>query len=372
MADVFDDRLKRLEETGEWWIDPWWRDSQMEFPFPRETATSIIEVLRRHFGAEWARDIANKPRPNIVFPHLCIGGTLMASRFLSSLGEMFLTLEASAGFRQKTEDLRGDKGESAYLELEAARAFARAGYAITFPPEGKNKTPDILVERNGLQIAVECKRLRDEIWESWEEQLTSELLHALPDTKDGKPLTIHVALSPRLTEIRLNEKESSLNEAFLQTILGEIDIALKRSIAEHTPSFTMQLSELATVEVLFRTPNQYSSVTGVERTSPAIFRRVFQNGVLRALEQLPTNIPSAVVVYSKYEPSPQFFRLFFDAACKTQPERFSSLTAVVLCTVSTVFRSSAPYIFPNKYSTFQRCANDAQDVFQTFSGAIVA
>ncbi len=371
MIDKFEERFKRLEETGEWWIDPWWVDTQIEFPFPPKSIDSIVEVFRRHFSAEWVKEIAKNPRPNIVFPALCIGNSLVESRLLGALGAMFLALEASPGFQQKANDLRNNKGESTYLELEAALALTQAGFSIEFPSEGKIKSPDVLAERDGLKFAVECKRLRDEMWESWEEQLTGELIQAIPNAKDGTPLTVHIALNPRLTEIRLNEeKESSLNSIFRQTILAELNAALQNEIMERSPPFTIQLNDLATIEVLFRTPDRYSSVTGVERTIPSIFRRIFQNGVLRALEQLPIDIPSVIVVYSKFELSSVFFRMFFDAACKAQPLRFSNLTAVVVCNIQTIFRASTPLIFTNRYSTHQSCANEVRQVFETFFGGI--
>jgi hypothetical protein len=78
-------------------------------------------------------------------------------------------------------------------------------------------------------------------------------------------------------------------------------------------------------------------------------------------------------VYSKALADPQFFRLFFEAACQAQPARFSGVVAVVFCTMQTIFRAVAPTIIPNSYTRYQVCLEKAIDVLITqFGGTLIS
>ena len=368
------DALDNIAETGEWWVHPWWDDPdrRVHFPCSKEALQQSAEVLKRHFDAAWAKDLATAPRFNTVFPNLCIGGSTSALSFIADLGKMIGTLELSNGLKQKITDLKGDKGDSAYLELEAAHVFADAGFQVEFPREGGQKSPDILVKFGDTPLAVECKRLRDEIWESWEEDLTRQLIFAVSSLQSDRQISVQVALNTRLTEVRVSEdKESELNTAFLQVIVRTIVAAVADTLTKNTPPFEFTLHELATVRVAYRDQGEYGSVTGMERGSPALFRRVFQNGFLRGCEQLPQGMPGMVIIYSKIAPSPQFFTTFFDAACEAQKERFSNVVAVVIGSRQTIFQSTAPIIYANRTTSYPHVERKIVQLFKTKFGGIV-
>jgi hypothetical protein len=101
--------------------------------------------------------------------------------------------EGSAGLKRTIDGLKGDKGESAFLELEAAYAFGRAGCQVQFPWEGGSKSPDVLVTFGDAIFAIECKRLRSKAWEGWEDSLTSTLINALPWMKGDRQISLQVA-----------------------------------------------------------------------------------------------------------------------------------------------------------------------------------
>lgn len=367
------DELEQLTQSGEWWTQPWWerQDRQVYCPHPREEIARSADVLKRYFDAAWTKKLAVHPRPNIVFPNLCIGGSTSALVFVTELGKMLHTLEASSGLKRIIDDLKGDKGESALLELEAAYAFAKAGYQVQFPREQKDKSYDVLVVFGDTNLAIECKRLRREEWEEWEYCLTRQLIAASPWMKDNRQISVQVALNTRLTQVRMNNKEPELNKIFQEAIVHKIVSAVTEAIPRNDIPFELDINELALVRVTYREEGEYGSVSGMERVSPPITRRIFQNGIIRACEQLPNGTPGVVVVYSEVLPEPQFFKLFFDAACQTQPERFSGIIAVVLCSMQTIFRMSAPTIFPNRHSPFQTCLDKTLDVLTSHFGGVV-
>lgn len=369
------DEFEFLEQSGEWCTQPWWerKDRQVFCPYPKEEIARSADMLRRHFDAAWARELATNRRQNVVFPNLCIGGSTNALRFIVYLGKMLRALEHADGIGRAIGDLRGEKSESALLELESAYAFVNAGYQVQFPCEGRRKSPDVVVAVGDASLAIECKRLRDEAWEDWEDALTTQLIEALPWMKGDRQISVQVSLNRRLTQVCVSEdKEPELNKAFLDAIVRKIVSTVTDSIARTDIPFELDINELASVRILYRDDGEFRSVSGMERASPPITRRIVQNGIIRACEQIPNGTPGIVVVYSQVLPDPKFFKVFFDATCQVQPERFSGIVAVALCPMQTIFRATAPTIFPNKHTRFPGLREKALDVLTSqFGGALV-
>lgn len=368
------DEFEFLKRSGEWWTQPWWEreDRQVFCPYAKEEIALSADILKRYFDTAWTKELAANPRPNIVFPNLCIGGSTSALGFIVYLGKMLHALEASDGVERTIADLKGDKSESALLELEAAYAFADAGYQVQFPSEGRDKSPDVMVAFGDSRLAIECKRLQSEAWEDWEDALTSQLISALPWTKGDRQISVQVALNRRLTQVCMNgDKEPELNRAFLDAIVHKTVSTVADAISRNDVPFELSINELASVRVVYRDDGEFGSVSGMERASPPITRRILQNGVIRACEQLPNGIPGIAVVYSRVLPDAQFFKMFFDAACQAQPERFSVVIAVVLCPMQTIFRATPPTVFTNKHTRFHGASERALDVLTSRFGGIL-
>lgn len=371
------DEFNYLAQSGTWWEQPWWerQDRQVFCSYPKEDIARSANVLKRYFDATWTKALAAHPRQNIVFPNLCIGGSTSALGFIVNLGKMLHLFEASEGLGRIIADLKGDKGESALLELQAAFAFAKAGYQVHFPREGEDKSPDVLVAFDSINLAIECKRLQSEAWEDWEDQLTRHLISALPETKGDRQISVQVALNPRLTQVCMSgDKEPTLNQAFLEAIAQRVLSVVSDAIAQYEIPFELgmdELAELASVRVVYRKEGEYGSVSGMERTSPPIARRIFQNGIIRACAQLPNGTPGIVVVYSEVLPAPQFFKLLFEAACRAQPDKFSDIVAVVLCSMQTIFRAPAPLIFLNRHTRFQTSIENTLGVLTSQFGGVL-
>lgn len=281
-----------------------------------------------------------------------IGGSTSHVSLVGYLGEMIARLGDAPGLNRLIADLKADKGESAFLELEAAYAFALAGHAVRFPAEGDRKSPDIMATIAETEIAIECKRLRLEAWEGWEDALTMALMSAVPSMKGERQISVNVALNTRLTHVCVGENEPELNKAFSDAIVREIAAVVTDAVSINELPLELEIPDLAMIRVTYRDQGELGSISGMERTSAPITRRILQNGIIRACEQLPVDTPGVVVVYSNLLPDGRFFQLFFDAACRAQQERFSCVVAVLLCSMQTIARASTPIILGNPYSRF--------------------
>ena len=353
---------EQLFQSGEWWKRSCWSEGTRKVycPYPEEDIASAVETLKQYFNASWAADLAANPRQNVVFPRLCIGESTGAIEFVIYLGQMIQALSDAVGFQRLLSDLKGSKSESALLECEAAFAFADAGFKVQFPAEGESKTPDVLVDFDDAILAVECKRLRDEVWEDWEFKLTNRIISSLPADKDGKKVSANVALNTKLTQVFMSDRIGvDLNDAFLEAIVGEVSTKITHAVTNREIPFDINIGELASARIQYRGEGDYGSVSGMPRASPPITRRILQNGVMRASLQIPEDTPGIVFIYCKILPDAQFFKLFFDAACRAKFEPLRKIMSVVLCPLQTIFRHETPLVFLNESTTFEECRNNS-------------
>jgi len=366
--------IERAEMTGRWWEDPWWArpDCEIHFTVPLEAVNRGAAVLSQYFDAKWYVDIARTPRPNLVFPKLCLERSTMALSFIASFGARLAALREVENLERPLRVLRETYGDSAFLELEGAESFVQEGFHVSFPREGSTKSPDFLAERNGEVIAVECKRLGDEAWEDWESSLMREITHALPRQHDGKEIIVQIALNPRLSELRFGDKRHvTVNKAISRTLVATIVSAVERALAQPPPC-EGAINDLASFRVDLKQADNYGEVTGMERSAPSVFRRMFQNGVFRALEQLPRGKPGAIILYSKYAPPAEFFRLLFDAASDADRERFEDLAGILVCTLQTWFARTTPTYFENVHTRHPISSKIVSDVLKKAFSARLA
>lgn len=188
---------------------------------------------------------------------------------------------------------------------------------------------------------------------------------SLPSQHKGVDLAVQVALNPRLSEIRFGKGYSDLNHAVFRCIVDTVLRSINDCLARDEIPVRYTIQEIATIAIDHKRPELYGGVQGMARSNPAIFRRIFQNGVLRALEQLPTNKPGLIVLFSKHAPPPAFFRVLFEAMTKAEPSRFSRLTGLLVCTLQTWFHNPLPTLFLNSHTEHAEEARLVSETLKT-------
>lgn len=82
--------------------------------------------------------------------------------FFSSIGRHIEIAKDIGGIEEKLNELlkgKDNQPDSMLFEISVAIMYARNGWTVTFLPEtAKKKTPDLLVEKDGINYFVECKR----------------------------------------------------------------------------------------------------------------------------------------------------------------------------------------------------------------------
>ncbi|MES2190661.1 MAG: hypothetical protein V4454_11090 [Pseudomonadota bacterium] len=364
-------KVEDLPNDGAWWLDEWWKDPNEEFfcNYPRDQVKFGVGVLKHYFDAEWACSLVQNNQWHPLLAQLFFERGSRSLNLFAYFGKVLSSVENCHGFTKKLEDLKDEKFESTYFELDIANAFLESGYAVSFPIEGTQKSHDVLAVRGDVSFAIECKRLQAQEWEQWEERLTHKLIQNLYRSVEGRQLQINVTLNPRLTEVRIGD-QPELSDGFANALIQKITHEIDKKIATHLAPFNFELGDIAHIDVNWETENTRGSVMGMERSTPALFRRIFQNGILRAIPQLPEDQPGIIFIYTDQLPSTTFFHTLFDSACSTQIHTFEKLLCVVLCARQTIFSTTAPIAYFNRNSKYAHLSNLAQVVLKTLGAKI--
>jgi len=214
-------------KTGIWWSDPWWEDPMYleDIMLSLDGVLARINVLKRYFNAEWLQRAHTAGPPNSVIPILIGGKGIWPFQNLMWLGSILHSLVDVSTVNRPLENLIGTRTRSSLFELEAASWFANSGWTVEFPKtRNDKKTPDIIIQRSGIESAIECKKIEPEQWEEWVERLHFAVLRRLDDPAVPQDVSFDVILQPRLSDV--NPKDTSFQSAIIEEISDDIARAL--------------------------------------------------------------------------------------------------------------------------------------------------
>jgi hypothetical protein len=353
-----------LPNIPNWWEDEWWLDwarnpDAMPLPGTTDEIAGAVTFLSQHFDATWTEKVlhAGGRGDNHIAGQLLFGGRgpHLAAAILH-LANQIKRLQTSAGFAEKLKELVSpvpSKASSTAFELSIAEVFAELGFPVSFPPEGKTKTSDIEVLFDDQTVAVECKRLQDEIWEDWASRLMRDLTFGLPNSHEGQDITIDVRFNSRLSEILLGEWNDDgtaevLRQSFIHIILEQV----KTKLTADALPVAFDLRDIASVSIR-KKDDQWGSVHGMEMSPAGIFRRILQNGFVPAAKQLPIDRPGIVAVYAKELPGFFLAQTVFDTMMRHNREKYEHVVALLIFTRQYMLAERrSPYLLLNRDSKF--------------------
>lgn len=319
-------------ETGKWWTDRWWENSEYldQVPYTLATIDAAVDNLVSIFDSNWALNLIKNPSKNLVFPYLFLIRGTQPLEFLVYLGTIVDQLKTCKGFQKKINDLRGAKGASALLELEIAFCLIRDRFSIEFPKEGKTRSPDILASSGTTEVFIECKRLEDEQWEKLEKQLMQEVIDSLRGHVDPATTDVQIRLNNRLTDVFMGYKYEHLNDSIVSGISSVVEQHVERTIGRFHGQATINMAGLGEITLKRRDGDPDTWITGMERSTPAKLRRILTNGVLRACKQLPKGTPGIAVVFSNYLPEKFLTGCILNSITEMHQDQYRDLAGVLL------------------------------------------
>lgn len=265
-----------------------------------ETIRSRMDALVDLFDEEWTRGAIEAGVPNVVLTILYGGKGLMPFENLMWLGRIAVAVSGLASVHRPMRDLSGQKTRATLLEMEVASWFVEQGWEVEFlKPASDRRTPDLGISRGGVLAAVECKRFEAEKWEDWAAELSDLLMRKIRDCSVPGTPSFEVLLEPRLSDIAAGEP------AVRSGVLEELAIRLEAAVREalgSTPPRHVQVHGIGYVHLRPDRNTGQLGIGGIEISPQAKMRRIVQNGILEAAQQLEGFAPGAVLIRSDFAP----------------------------------------------------------------------
>ena len=339
-------------QTGRWWEDTWWEGGKLQISQPAEEVRRAVAQLREYFTADRVLRMLTTDPGHPLLRWLCYERGTRTAHFLISTASYFSLLSSAKGFPQKLVDLTGDKYYAARLELETAAVIANAGLSVEFPPEGSgSKSPDIFCrDGDGAVVAVECKRLEEERWESLASELMMRMIRSFPESHDGQSIVVQAALDDRLSEILMGPSYDDLNEAIIEEVCARVRQAISGALTSQSPPINLDVPGIGRAAILPKAEDKYGEVSGMHVSRIAKLRRTLQNGLFRAIDQLPAGVPGIAVIHTDVAPHPALARAVFDAITRKRKAAYCALLGMII--VGRVDMTDARMMLVNAYSDF--------------------
>ncbi len=359
----------QILETGRWWEDTWWEGEQYWHNHPVEDVRAAAQTLRDFFPEKWVLEkLAADPHHPII-GKLCFERGVNAEHFIISTAEFFTLLSSAKGFGQKFADFTGKKYRSTQLEFQTAAVLVDAGLAVEFPPEASNKTADILARDGDTVIAIECKRLEQERWEAWASDLMNQVIFTLPHTSEGRDIVVQIGLDERLSEILMGPDFDDFNRAIVEEICSRVQRAILGALGSRHLPINLEIPGIGKAAILPKDQGAWGSVSGMPISRVAKLRRILQNGLFRAVEQLQGEAPGIAVVYSDFSPDPGLARAAFDAITRARRASYRNLLAMIILPLTDKMLPDYRMVLENANSDFAEKRFRALDALRQGFGA---
>jgi len=350
-----DDSFEHIKATGEWWINPWWEDRQYyeDGSYNKEDVNIAISILKKYFDRDWVKKKINEKPLHGVLKYLCYMKGTDALSSIRNLGLMLKRVEDANGFVSKLKELKSNNWECFNFEYTVADIFARNGYEISFPKGSKWKMPDIEANGKGDEIAIECKLLRSEQWELWENSLLTNISHEALGRYKSNDYAIQVELNPRLSDLSMDDPD--INDAIISGVTEKIVSNLPTLDKLEGAESIINIDEICNIKII-KSKDADSYVSGMHISDPAKIRRILKNALFEALGQLPTEKTGIIALLTNYLPNQQLLKIVFDSLITKFPDKYSKLNAVIIFPYRNIMHYESPILFINRQSE-----NDVQE-----------
>lgn len=353
--------LEVAKRTGIWWSDPWWEGADYQQVLPLAEIKSRIEHLTMVFDQAWMRRATEFGPPNAVIPLLLGGRGLWPFQDIMSLGRTIRAIAQAPGFHRKVSDLIGEKSHATLFECQAAELIGQDKWRISFPAEAEYPTPDIVGEKDGGTVSIECKRLEPQGWEKWARNLGMSVITA-PLVRQLDKCVTNIEFDQRLTELLTQDEKTS--DGLLAEVAERVASLLSDISEAKTLPATRRIEDVVSVSVDHYQGDGHQGAAGGIGISPHAKARRIMHKVLEALPQVSSSETGVVAVFTDYIPSAELIDLAMAAQLRAHCARFANLAHVLVLTHSTVFEVIRPVLWSHPNPKAPKVAQAVLDTFE--------
>jgi hypothetical protein len=218
--------LRNYFYTAKLFIGEDWLEEQRKRYFSKggNTTDSPPPIISQYHQSFFDLEIEERDDiEELFFPSKGVSETsfrfINIGRFIADIGDgkisdpdgSYLDKSLSAAFAHRLRN--PDEYEKALFELQIGAGYSREGYDVSFIEEGEQKAPDILIEHDGTNIYLECKRCDRSTGEQQERGgLYESLITKVESLVNSESITvIELDRLPEMEEIHSLEEHLSKN-----------------------------------------------------------------------------------------------------------------------------------------------------------------
>ncbi|MFT3685727.1 MAG: hypothetical protein QM783_12505 [Phycisphaerales bacterium] len=192
---------------------------------------------------------------------------------------------------RKIAELRiGTAPPGILFELKACAAIVRAGLLPRFAQAQAHRTPDLIVDTDHGEVAVECKKLLKQNVDRWMSSLMSMVMPHGPEFGENG---FDIELDVGLTFLR-SERPPTWNDALARALAAEVAQTVALALRQSPPQRDIRIPGIAKVRVRPDASGR-GQVSGGPIYEAATLRRILDH-LVEACTQIPPELPGVVVV----------------------------------------------------------------------------
>ena len=303
-------------------------DYQTEYKLSLEEIRGAVEAIRALFDEQWTQNALDVDGPNVVLRVLFGGRGAWPFENLMWLGRIATAVSRIPTVAGRLRELIGPKVRSTLFELEVASWLVEMGWDVEFlKPTNDKKTPDMKVRMRDMQSWIECKRFELDQWENWASELTHEIIRQVHERGGSQLPSFDIVFESRLSDLNWNDER--IRRGIIQEIAARICDEVVAVFDRPSPTST-HIPGIGEIRVRSERDRTQRGIGGLHVSPQGTMRRIVQNGILEAAQQLQEHGQGGVVLYSDITPPKELVQVVLEGLNRADESLLRSVGLVVI------------------------------------------
>ena len=354
-----EDAISLLINDGNWWFDPWWEQDRWYAlgSIKKVRFLEAIEFLKTIFSKEWVKSLGDDPLRHPFLQLIFFGQGLPQINNIYQLAKRLQVIIRLNGHKSALQDYKTiNQAYNADFEMFLAYVFHSLGSHVSFivAKSKKGRTPDILVNNNGIEFVVECKYIQPSEAERWVSNYSLAYSHLLMDA-----LPTHYEMFYRLRQTDINVSDYSypkLGSFQLAAIIDSLQIInYLKNIGPFSPKYNY--IDMGTKGELFviQKGNLFRSQIQMPEISQSFTgRRLVGNAIIKANRQISEfGMPGIAAIYFGAPPDIGALKLEIPKLFCENKEQYSLLMGIIVFPMQNLLKYIRPIWIANPFSKFR-------------------
>ncbi len=355
------------------WPDKWWMKDKWRKFFPKisdDEYKSSFHLLEEIFDEDWYKLLGKQSYHHPLVKNILMRESAYDVDSMLYLAQLINTLKDTIGFGRVLEDYKViSRAYSAHQEMVLCSGLKSQYYTVDFipPKPKKGPTPDIICSKNGKEFVVECKYINEVEKENWFDNYRLHYGRILNEVPTGDLALLFINHIGEIDITRYINEDGSLLSPYLAALINTFPIAneIYRHYYSFGKPFISEIEGVGIVGLIPTTKTFFSSVGLPENDSRHLIRRLFGNGVKKAVRQInASGLPGIAVIFQAYPPDRLYMQRKFNELVNDSPDKYDNLIGVLVLQAQNILKYIHPNWIENKNCKYSLHEFDLDDAFK--------